>query len=157
GIETPDPLPLPTIPVFDANPERIRIDSDGQVGASKIEVTTGATLTNVTGVLDYAFRTYTILPDASAAPTVSGNIAATPVPAPTADELTIASMNLERFFDTVDDPAKDDVTLTVTAFNKRMDKLSMIARNILHSPDIIGVEEMENLATLQAIADRLNN
>src|SRR5207253_10371102 len=66
------------------------------------------------------------------------------------------SFNMGRFFDTVDDPTKQDVVLTAAAFELRLTKMSLAIRNVLHSPDIIGVEEMENLANLTAIAARVN-
>lgn len=160
GIEIPDPLPAGSpccIPRFDANPERLRIDSDAQPGATALEVTTGATVSNITGPLDYGFRTYTIVPDAATTPVVSGNISAIPVPVLNADEFTVGSFNMERFYDTTDDPGVSDVVLTTTAFNNRLNKASLAIRNVMRSPDIIGVEEMENLSTLQAVANKLNN
>src|SRR5262249_43936947 len=36
-------------------------------------------------------------------------------------------------------------------------KASLAIRNILRYPDILGVEEMENLSTLQSVADKVNN
>ncbi|HXU35119.1 MAG TPA: HYR domain-containing protein [Blastocatellia bacterium] len=159
GVQVPDPLPPGSpccVPRFDGNPERLRVDSDGLTGTAALEVTTGAVVTNITGPLDYAFRTYTILPDPGTPPSVSGNISAVAVPVPTTNEFTIASFNTERFFDTVDDPSTDDVVLTTTAFNNRLKKASLAIRNVMRTPDIIGVEEMENLATLQALADKVN-
>jgi len=159
GVQVPDPLPSGSpccVPRFDGNPERLRVDSDGLTGATALEVTTGAVVTNVTGPLDYAFRTYTILPDPAMPPSASGNIGAIPVPVPMTNEFTIASFNMERFFDTVDDPNTDDVVLTATAFNNRLKKASLAIRNVMRTPDIIGVEETENLATLQAVADKVN-
>ena len=100
GIEVPFPLPAGSpccVPRFDANPERLRVDSDAQPGAVAINVTTGAIITNVTGPLDYGFRTYTILPDAATPPGVSGIISAIPVSLPAADEFTVGSFNMERF------------------------------------------------------------
>src|SRR5262249_39663168 len=44
-----------------------------------------------------------------------------------------------------------------TAFNNRLNKASLLIRNVMLSPDIIGVEEMENLTTLQTLADKINN
>ena len=145
GIETPDPFPTGApccIPIFDANPERIRVDSDGQVGASALEVTTGATVTGLVGPLDYAFRSYTILPDPGTPPAASGNVSATAVPAPAADEVTVGSFNMERFFDTVNDPGVSDVALTATAFNNRLNKASLAIRNVMRSPHVIGVQEV---------------
>ncbi len=160
GIQAPDPPPsgmIPPIPRFDANPERIRVDSDGLTGSPAIDVATGAVVTGLVGPLDYAFRTYTILPDPGISPGVSGGLmAAIPCPVPAANEFTVASFNMQRFYDTVDNPGGDTV-ITPTAFNNRLNKASLAIRNVMRTPDVIGVEEVENLTTLQAIATKINN
>ncbi|MEZ4903717.1 MAG: hypothetical protein R2822_19155 [Spirosomataceae bacterium] len=79
GIQAPDPAPsgsgtIPPIPRFDANPERIRVDSDGLTGGPLLDVGTGAVVTGLIGPLDYTFRTYTILPDPSFSLSVSVNL-----------------------------------------------------------------------------------
>jgi hypothetical protein len=79
------------------------------------------------------------------------------VPTPTADELTVASFNMERFFDTVNDPTTSDPVLTTAAFNRRVAKASLIIRTVENLPDVIGVEEMENLSTLQTVAAQVNS
>ncbi|HUQ50344.1 MAG TPA: lamin tail domain-containing protein, partial [Terriglobales bacterium] len=160
GIEEPEPLPAGApagVPRFDGNPERLRVDSDGQAGATALNVTSNTLLMDVVGVLDHANRSYTILPDASSAPIVAGSMAVVPVGAASNDELTVASFNMERFFDTVNDTGVSDVALSATAFNNRLNKASLTIRNVLGTPDIIGVEEMENLSTLQALAGRINS
>ncbi|HSE98588.1 MAG TPA: hypothetical protein VLD57_10015, partial [Blastocatellia bacterium] len=161
GIDILNPVPPPMPPNvrrFDANPERLRVDSDGLVGATRVEVTTGAMIANIVGPLDYAFRTYSILPDPGtlSQASVIGNISATPVPVPCPGEFTVASFNMQRFYDTVDDPGVSDVVLTVTAFNNRLNKASLAIRNMMRMPDIIGVQEVDNLSTIQAIAAKLN-
>jgi len=158
-VKVPDPLPSgapANVPRFEPNPERLRVDSDGQVGAMRLDLTSGAIVTNLTGVLDYNSRTYTLLPDASVPPLASGNIFAQPVPAPTPTQFTVASANLERFFDTTNDPGISDVALTPAAFDNRLNKASLMIRNVLRSPDIVGVEEMENQTTLKALAKKIN-
>ena len=160
GIAISDPLPAGapvTIPRFDENPQRIRVDSDAQPGTTAIDVAAGTIITNITGPLDYAFRCYTIDPDAATPPTVGVQPGSVPVPTPTADELTVASFNMERFFDTVNDPSTSDPILTAAAFDRRVAKASLIIRTIELLPDVIGVEEMENLTTLQAVATQVNN
>ena len=122
-----------------------------------LDVAAGTTITGLVGPLDFGFRPYTILTDPSPVPTVSPNASFTAVPIPLASELTVASFNMQRFFDTVNDPATSDAILTTTAFNNRMNKMSLAIRNVLNTPDIIGVEEMENLTTLQALATKVNN
>ena len=160
GIPITDPVPTPppvNVPRFDTNPERLRVDSDAQPGSVALDVTTGAVLSNLVGVLDYSFRSYTILPDTAAPPTVTGNtLTATPVPVPAATQLTVANFNIERFFDTTDDPSIADPVLTATAFNNRLKKASLAIRNVMRTPDVIGVEEMENLSTLQSLANKIN-
>ena len=146
-----------TVPRFDSNPERIRVDSD-LLGAPVIDVSSGARVSNLLGVLHYGFRTWTLLPELANAGLVgvSGNdVAAAPVAVPMARELTVASMNLERFFDTVNDPG-DDTVVTQAALDRRLAKISLAIRTVLHSPDIIGIEEAENLALLQALATKVN-
>lgn len=156
GIEAPAVAPA-GVPQFDANPERLRVDSDGQVGATAIDVATGATVGNLTGVLDFGSRTYTLAPDPGAAFTVSNNgLAAAPVRAGVGEgEITVASFNMERFYDTVNDPGGDAV-LTSEAFALRLNKGSLVIRNVLRMPDVIGVEELENLSALQALAQKID-
>lgn len=160
GIAISDPLPSGapgTIPRFDENPERIRVDSDAQPGTTALDVAAGTIVTNIIGPLDYAFRCYTIDPDAATPPTVGVQPGSIPVPTPTADEFTVVSFNMERFFDTTDDPGTSDPILTAAAFNRRVAKASLIIRTIQRYPDVIGVEEMENLTTLQTVATKINN
>jgi uncharacterized protein len=160
GIAISDPLPAGapvTIPRFDENPERIRVDSDAQPGTTALDVAAGTVITGLTGPLDYGFRTYTIDPDAATPPIVGAPVGSTPVPVPTADEFTVASFNMERFFDTTDAPGIGDPVLTATAFNRRLAKASLIIRTVERYPDVIGVQEMENLTTLQSVAAQVNS
>ena len=160
GIQAPDPAPsggtIPPIPRFDSNPERIRVDSDGLVGGPLIDVGFGAAVTGLVGPLDYSFRTYTILPDPGATISVMGGPVATAVTTPTAQEFTVGSYNMERLFDTVNDPAIGEPVLTAAAFDMRLNKASLGIRNFLRMPDILGVVEVENLTTLQALAARIS-
>jgi hypothetical protein len=98
-----------------------------------------------------------IVPDPATPPGVSGNIAAAPLADPGPIQFTVAGYNVERFFDTVNDPAIGEPVLTATAFNNRLNKLSLAVRNVLRTPDVVGMVEVENLATLQSIATRINN
>jgi hypothetical protein len=72
---------------------------------------------------------YTIdvdLPSTSALPVVSNNnITFTAVPQQTNDELTVASFNLERFFDNVNDPLIGEPILTAAAYANRLNKASL--------------------------------
>ena len=111
GIEASLPIPPDPsgdvdccIPVWDENPERVMIDSDGLVGSSPISVTSHVTFTNVTGPLDFAFGAYRVLPETP--PLTSANMSAIPVRVPALDELTIAGFNIENFAN--DDDATEE-------------------------------------------------
>jgi hypothetical protein len=165
GIDVHD-QPFPgapaNVPIFDNNPERIRVDSDAQLvsvspflTAPKIDVASGQTITGLVGVLDYGFRTYTILPDPTSPTMIVGAGMGTPAPAPDVSTFTVASWNIERFYNTTND-AGDDVVLTAAAFARRRQKASLAIRNGLHMPDVVAVQEVENQSTLQALADTVN-
>ena len=134
-------LPAET-PRFDSNPERLRVDSRA-LGGQAVDVTTGAIVADLVGPLDYAFGSYTIDPEV--APSVTGSLSATPVPAPGAGQFTVASFNLLHFVDTGD-----------AGFANRLNKASLVVRTMLRMPDIIGVQEVDTLATLQALATKVN-
>jgi uncharacterized protein len=168
GTEPFDP-PLPAnapccIPRFDGNPEVLRVDTRAIINNSfnnTLDVAVGDTVTSLNGPLDYAIGRYTILqatPSATTRPLVFSNSAgAQPVTAPAPYEFTIASFNLQRFFDTTDDTGISDAVLTAAAFATRLNKISLTVRDVLRAPDIIGVQEVENLTTLQAIATKIND
>jgi predicted extracellular nuclease len=159
GADLQDVLPAgapANVPRFDGNPERLRVDSDA-LGAAPLDVTSGATVSNLVGPLTWAFRTYSLFPDPAETATVTGLASATPVPAPAASQFTIGGFNLERFFDTQDDPGVSDVALTTAALERRLKKTSLAIRTVMRAPDIIGVEEAENLSVLQTLAARLNS
>ncbi len=160
GIQAPDPAPsgsIPPIPRFDSNPELLRVDGDALTGSTALDVGSGAVLTGLVGPLDYTFRRYTILPDPASPPAAVGGPTATAGSVPTASELTVGAYNLERFFDTVNDPGIGEPVLTATAFDNRLNKASLGIRNHLRTPDVLGVVEVENLSALQALADRIND
>jgi predicted extracellular nuclease len=160
GIEEPDPAPagtIPPIPRWDANPEVLGVDSDGQVGGSTIDVDTGAAITGLTGVLDYSQRAYTVLPDTfGSPPSVTGEATATAVPAADAGEVTVGSFNLNALYDAVDDPGPDPV-LSASDLDRRLGKMSLAIRNLMGSPDVLAVQEAENLAVLSQLSSRISS
>jgi predicted extracellular nuclease len=147
GIEISLPVPPdPTsgvvdccIPRWDQNPERILIDSDGLVGSTRISVTSNVTFTNVIGPLDYNFGDYKIVPEIT--PSTTANMSAIPVPMPEAGEFTVAGYNIENF---------------KNSDNQRI-KAALAIRTLMRLPDIIGVIEILDLASLEALANQVNS
>jgi predicted extracellular nuclease len=140
----------------DSNPERIRVETTAQLGSQAIEVPALTELTNVVGVMHYGFRTYSILTDVNERPGVSSYIKQVNLPPVGARQFSVAGMNVENFFDDIDDPAIKEDIVTTESFNKRMKKISLGVRNIMQSPDVIGVVEVENLAALKRLAEKIN-
>ncbi|MFV0388359.1 MAG: hypothetical protein ACK5NT_06365 [Pyrinomonadaceae bacterium] len=143
-------------PVFDMNPEMLRIDSNGLEGGRTVDVTSGATVRALHGVIDYSSRGYTLLCDER--PIVSNLRTFLPAGVATPGQITVASMNLENFFDDEDNSnAKGEETiLSHEYFQKRLRKVSLAVREVLNYPDVIGTIEMENIETLTKLADFLN-
>ncbi|WP_394001728.1 Calx-beta domain-containing protein [Luteimonas sp. WGS1318] len=160
GIPVPDPDPLgssaPAIPRWDFNPETIVVNSS-TIGAPTANLAAGCRIVDgsLTGPLDYTFRRYTIYPDAELVSDCSGAGEVRPSMAPGPDHVTFATYNLQRFFDTVND-ANSGPTLTAAALERRLSKASIGIRGYLHTPDILGVTEVENLSVLQTLATRIN-
>ena len=146
----------PKLPIFDDNPERLRVETAAQLGGQPLDVTTFANLKNLNGVLSYAYRCYSILIDAGSKPVVSGLVKAEPLPIPTTSEFSIAGMNVENLFDDEDDPTMKEDIVKTEDFQLKMKKISAAIRNVMQTPDVIGIIEVENLAVLQKLADKIN-
>ena len=161
GVALPGPLPPGSpccVPRSNANPEVLSVNSLGLAGGHALDVTTGQAVSNIVGPLEYTGRVFTIDAEPSDPPVVSGDpltFAAAPEPDPA--ELTIASFNMQRFYDTSQDPGLENVALTPQAFANRLNKASLTIRNVLHYPDILGVEEMGKLTTLQTLAGKIDD
>ncbi|MCW0457358.1 lamin tail domain-containing protein [Xanthomonas sacchari] len=158
GVQQPDALPAGSpadVPRWNTSPQVIAVGSAG-LGGQRIDVAAGCTVLGVSGPLDYSFRRYTIYPET--APTVQCDGADQPkaAPAPQADDVNIATYNMERFFDDQNDPAIGEPVLTAAAYQARLNKASLAIRNYLNTPDILGTVEIENLSVLQTLADRVN-
>jgi predicted extracellular nuclease len=125
------------VPVFDGNPERLRVDSDGLDGVTGVNVSTGAVMDDVTGPLGFESRTFTILPEATLIPT--GGTSMTAAPPATSNQFTVASMSLGG-------PMNDD----------RLAKASSMVLNVLNTPDILGVDDAEHFAALIQLAQAID-
>ena len=126
------------VPVFDGNPEVLRVDANGLRGvlAPVDPVSTGAQMTGVTGALDFAARAYTLLPTATLVH--SGGMAIVGAAPASADQYTVATMKLG---------AADETGLA---------KASKVVRTVMGSPDVIGVQGVSTLGDLHALAAKVN-
>ncbi len=146
----------PKMRFFDGNPERLRIESTAQLGSQAINIPANTELKNVTGVVHYSYRTWSILLDAATRPSVASMPKQINLPAAGERQFTVAGMNLENFFDDEDDPAIKEDIVTTDSFNARLKKISTAIRGIMQSPDVIGIVEAENLSVLKRLATKIN-
>ncbi len=157
GDSTLPPFPTATYnpDIFDENPELFELDVDALSGMPSLEINGGATF-SATGVLAYQFNDFELWPK---------QLTLTPKPietirTPTTSEITVATQNMYRFFDGTDDPLINDFdedNTTVAEFNARTAQASLYFRTKMHSPDIIFLQEIENIESVQAIADKMNS
>jgi uncharacterized protein len=155
GIDVFETLPPGApccVPRFDGNPEILRIDSNGQLGAARLDTSPLLIMGGFIGPLYYEARRYTLLPDADSDPRVLLILAHREPPPPRTGEVTIASLNLQHFYDTVDDAGIADAELTPIAYSNRLRKAGLLFRDEMHRPDILGLAEVENLGVLQDLA-----
>jgi len=66
--------------------------------------------------------------------------------------LTIATQNLFRFYDTHDDRSRRDSVLTPAAFQKKIEKTAWYISHKFGCPDIVAVQEVENINVLKHLA-----
>lgn len=152
--------PIPsTVPRWDSNPELLEFDSLA-FGGPAIDLTSNATVTGITGVMDFSYGAPEIILDASPRPTVTGIMTPQPLPTQAPSEFTVATFNMERFYNDVadaDNPGSVAVVVTTEAYQRRLNKASLAVRTILHDPDIVGAQEIENLAVLTDLANKINS
>lgn len=133
-------------------PERLRIDSNRVLPPASA----GMSFSELAGVLDFGQRAWTLVA------TAGGTLSPSPYPRPAlappaAREISIASLNCERFFDSVDDPGVSDTVLSDASYSARRTKLVRFVLATLHSPDVLALMEIENLRVLQELADNINS
>jgi uncharacterized protein len=152
-----DKLPQVT-PAFDMNPETLRVDSLAQSGGKPIDVTAGATIKEITGVIDYSRKYYTLLVDAAYERKIENQRTFTPLSPAGEREATVGSFNIENFFDDEDNSpnVQNEAKTPKDIFQKRLNKVSLAIRTVLGSPDVLGIVEVENLKVLQKVADKVN-
>ena len=143
---------LPGLPVWDGNPEVFEIDPNG-LGLADVLAPAGAHV-SAEGPLTFAFGDYQIFPTSL---DVDGEPQVVPVRARTAGEFTVGSQNMLRLFDLVDDPDHSDETPTAALYAIRLGKLSLQVRITLGAPDILAVQEVENLGALQDVAAQIHS
>lgn len=148
GVDIQNPLPAEApanVPRWDANPELIRVKSNLLVGGAAVPMRAGTELEELVGVLDYAFRRYTVLTTAAAAPVIVSTPEGTATSAALPQDVTIGAFNVENYSGT-----------SGTVFERKTNKFSEVIRDFLGYPDILGIVEVASIDTLNLLAQRIN-
>ena len=154
-----------TVSSWNGNPEAMEIDTTGLAGGANYELAVGSGVASITGIMDYdtsggQYQIYTNAAGMGAVSPATPTLAATTLPAPLSTDLLIVDANIERFYDTISNGG--DVVLTATAYQGRLNKLSLAVRNVMRMPDIIALEEVEGPASgntfpvLRDIVNKIN-
>jgi predicted extracellular nuclease len=113
----------------------------------------GDRVVDASGPLAYTFGQFKVLLRAGRSLGVEREGAA-PAAAPpsTPDTVTVATYNLEDLFDAVDDPARQDEVPTPERYAADLARRAASIGQLLGAPDVVGVQEVESLEVLQALA-----
>ncbi len=152
GIEIPG---IAGLPEWDGNPEVFELDPD-KLGLTNQIIPAGSAFA-ATGVLGFEFGGYELWPNDL---TVVPATIPAPVRSRNPGELTVASLNLFRLFDDVDDSPslaadgreRDDFVASTAEYSRRRAKFAGHILDVLDAPDVVAVQEAESLAVLQDLA-----
>jgi predicted extracellular nuclease len=134
----------------DFNPERIQIDSDGDIlpGFAFPQVTTGDQLGDVTGVVTYDFGNFQINPTEAFTVTPQELAPETTTLSGDADKMTVASYNVLNLDPVVEEPGNllpgvsggvDD-----DEGDGRFDAIAAQIVGNMNAPDVIGLQEIQD-------------
>ncbi len=141
----------------DGNPERLQVDTLGQVGAVALSVDVGDDIAGLVGVLIQGAQSFTLLPDLAAKTKIVSAAAPRPVSVRLASDFTIGNFNARRFFDDVDDSSIDEPVLMSDVYTMRLAKTANTICAYARNPDILGIAEVENLTVLSDLAESVNS
>ncbi len=137
GVVYPGLAAYPNVPVFDGNPQVFELDPD-KLGLTNVSLVPGSTFT-ATGGLGYEFGNYELWP--SELTVLTEATLPRPVRAKRSGEVTVGSLNA--------------LNLLSPSATTKLTKLSLYIREVLGSPDILGMQEVGTIADLTALADRI--
>jgi endonuclease/exonuclease/phosphatase family metal-dependent hydrolase len=160
GADSRDAAPTAGAPSswtrWSAPPNLLLVDSAALGGTPILDVVTGTTLAPTTGVLDYTTGQPALLISSVTAerPVVTLGSPGTTATAATATQLSVATLNMQRFYDT--ETVTGAVTIGTAGYNLRLAKASYAIRNALGTPDVIALQEVESAAELATLSSQIS-
>jgi predicted extracellular nuclease len=160
GIAITDTTPIPSsksITFFDTNPEGIRIDSSRLTGTAALSPDVDDVINGALGILEYKNGKPSLLLLPNASTSISLGSGSFGLRGPFYEEISVATFNLDRFFDNVDSPGINEPILTSATYQNRLTKTANMICSYVFAPDVLAVYEIENINALQQLADKINN
>lgn len=165
GIPFPGFAGLPaSVPLYDGNPELFEVDVD-RLGLPNPLINGGSTFA-AEGVLGYEFNDFELWP--TSFQITNAVQLPRPVSVPGASQATLATLNVLRLYNP--NAADNTVTLcsasstpTVTyttvstpeEYDRRLSEFARYIIEVLRFPELVAIQEIENLAVLTDLADRI--
>lgn len=140
GLEYPGDTMNTNIPVWDTNPELFELDPNKLRDENESWVP--GTTFSATGVLGFEFGGYELWPTELTRIT-SGSALPRPVRQRRAGEVSVASLNLLNLNASAGD------------YDTKLVKLSRYIREVLRSPDVIGIQEVFTIEALTALGNKI--
>ncbi|MEO6172121.1 MAG: Calx-beta domain-containing protein, partial [Arenimonas sp.] len=145
-----------SLALFDGNPERLRIRSRGQRGALAVSADAGDRVRGLVGVLDEGAGVYSVLPDPRSHMQVTAGSQPAAVSRKAANDISMGSLPLGRFFDDVNDPQRDEPVMPKKVYALRLAKAANAICAYADSPDVLGVSGVESESVLSDLASATN-
>lgn len=125
-------------------------------GGCLVNVRTGNLIKNLVGPLDYTYDEYKVLPSADNPPEVLPEYWAESDyvwPKGLSYGFTVATYNMYNLFDEFDDPDKIDDPPSAEEVELQLTKHALAIHELLREPDLIAVQEVENIEILERLAN----
>jgi len=155
-----------TVTTWDGNPQRVLIDTT-TFGGSPVNITVGQSISCTTGsnikvgatagigLIDYTLGYARLLIFPTSVCTVNGTVATTTSAAADSTHFHVGTLDLNRFYSTTG-ATIGSVAVSSTAYATRISKAAQAIVNSLGKPDILSVQEVQDLPSLTDLATAVN-
>lgn len=156
-----------TVTRWAGNPQRVLIDTT-TFGGTAVNITVGQSISCTTGsniqagatagigLIDYVLGYARLLIFPTSVCSVSGSVATTTSAAADSTHFHVATLDLDRFYSTTG-ATTGSVAISSAAYTRRLAKAALAITNSLGQPDIVSLQEVQDLTTLQDITNTVNN
>ena len=141
-----------TLPVFDGNPQVLRVDSRAQPGAPLLDLGYDDIIYDAVGVLGQAGGRYSLLIDPVSPMRTANGYRGEGAASQRPGEIKLAWLDLGRLFDAGDDPSRAEPVPGPAGYQARLAKLASGLCTFLANPEIIAVSGAENIQVLRDLA-----